>query len=318
MRTLQLVTLTLGVLVLTACNRADTDREAREAAKELRAAAATAGDRLADSWLTTKVQAQFFADDDIKSRYISVTSRDGVVTLKGHVENEAVRLQALQIAGNTDGVRRIQDELLVGRPATNTMTWPEPEPRPEATTGAGAVSPATAPARDDAHIVAAIQARYFLDRGVKARDIEVDSKSGIVTLRGRVASDSERTQALILARMTEGVQRVEDGLTVDASLAAAQSTGTAGVLPSSAPPAGSLTGAPATPSADTSMESRIKERLSADARLKASQVEVTAKDGVVLVQGTVPDQASKQRALTIARQSEGVVQVVDRIAVAKK
>jgi osmotically-inducible protein OsmY len=315
MRTLQLVALTFGVCVFTACNRAETDREAREAANELRAAAATAGDRLADSWLTTKVQAQFFADDDIKSRYISVTSREGVVTLKGHVENEDVRQQALQIAKNTDGVRQIQDQLLVGRPATSTMSWPESEPRSTATSGGGSVSPGSA---DDARIVTMIQAKYFLDGGVKAREINVDSKSGIVTLRGRVASDSERTQALVLARMTEGVQRVEDGLTVDASLAAAQSTGTAGLLPSSASSTGALTSAPVTPSADTSMESRIRERLAADGRLKGSQVEVSAKDGVVLLQGPVPDQASKQRALTIARQSEGVVQVVDRLSIAKK
>jgi osmotically-inducible protein OsmY len=38
-----------------------------------------------------------------------------------------------------------------------------------------------------------------------------------VTLRGAVGSDAERTQALALARATTGVERVEDGLTVDAS-----------------------------------------------------------------------------------------------------
>ena len=304
--------------MLTACNRAETDREAREAANEIRSAAATAGDRLADSWLTTKVQAQYFADDDIKSRYISVSSRAGVVTLKGHVENEDVRQQALQIAKNTDGVRQIQDQLLVGRPATNTMTWPEPEPSSAATSGGSAPESTAAATADDTSIVTTIQAKYFLDTGVKGRDIDVDAKSGVVTLRGRVASDSERTQALILARMTPGVQRVEDGLTVDAALAAAQSTGTAGLLPNSATSPGALTAAPATPSPDASMESQIRERLSAEAPLKGSQVEVSAKDGVVLLQGTVPDQASKQRALTIARQSEGVVQVVDRLTVAKK
>ena len=36
---------------------------------------ARAGDRLADGWLTAKVQAKFFADDDIKARYIDVATR---------------------------------------------------------------------------------------------------------------------------------------------------------------------------------------------------------------------------------------------------
>jgi len=37
-------------------------------------------------------------------------------------------------------------------------------------------------------------------------------------LKGSVGSESERQQALLLARATPGVQRVEDYLTVDAGL----------------------------------------------------------------------------------------------------
>src|SRR5688572_564920 len=59
--------LALVVSATAACNRADTSREAREAAAEVRTVAARAGERLADSWLTAKVQAKFFADDDVKA-----------------------------------------------------------------------------------------------------------------------------------------------------------------------------------------------------------------------------------------------------------
>jgi osmotically-inducible protein OsmY len=44
---------------------------------------------------------------------------------------------------------------------------------------------------------------------------------------------------------------------------------------------------------------------------------VTAKNGVVLLQGTVTSAAAKQRALTIARGTDGVTQVVDRVQVGK-
>ena len=322
-----------------ACNRADTDREAREAAAELRTAASAAGERLADGWLTTKVQAQFFADDDIKARYIDVTTRDGVVTIKGHVENEQVRQQVLQIAKNTDGVRQVQDQLLVGQPANVFETGDQPVATGGSADGALGPNTAAPPVLDDSAIATSIQAKYFRDSGIKARDIAVESRNGVVTLRGRVASDSERAQALILARMTEGVQRVEDALTVDASLALPSATGTAGAQPVPSTPitpstqaapatpngqtaAGSAVPSPAAPAAaaapDTSAESRIRQQLSTDARLKGHQIDVSVKAGVALIQGTVPDQASKQRVLTIVRQSEGVVQVVDRITVARK
>jgi osmotically-inducible protein OsmY len=51
--------------------------------------------------------------------------------------------------------------------------------------------------------------------------------------------------------------------------------------------------------------------------MKGAPIEVTAKNGVVLLQGTVRSAAAKQRALALARGTDGVSQVVDRISVGK-
>jgi osmotically-inducible protein OsmY len=315
MKTLQLVSVAVGLAMVAACNRSVTDREVRETADEIRTAAATAGERLADSWLTTKVQAQFFADDDIKARYVDVTTRDGVVTLKGHVESDQVRQQALQIVRNTDGVKQVQDQLVVGGPTTTAFDPQASEP--VATSGTTSTTPASATLEaviDDERIVTSIQASYFLDSRVKARDIDVDSTNGVVTVRGQVGSDSERAQALILASMTNGVQRVEDGLRVDASLPQpqAETTGTSGL------DAGPGAGNTDQESGDSSLEMQVRQQLSTDASLKGSQIEVSVKDGVVLIQGELPDPASKQRALTMLRGTEGVVQIVDRLRVVER
>jgi hyperosmotically inducible protein len=221
MTTPQLLSGALGLtLSLTvACNRTDANREARDAAAEVRAAAAEAGDRLSDGWLTTKVQAQYFADQDIKARYINVSSRDGVVTLSGYVESPEARAEAVQIARNTDGVRSINDKLLIGVSPDNEVFATTPDP------AGGAVATGGTPDRDadavqrpqdltDDQITSMVQARFFLDPAVKARDIDVTTANGVVTLRGNVASESERAQALLLARQTNGVGRVEDMLTV--------------------------------------------------------------------------------------------------------
>ena len=68
---------------------------------------------------------------------------------------------------------------------------------------------------------------------------------------------------------------------------------------------------------ETGLESALKGKFTADAQLKAARIEISARDGVVLLQGTAPTQAAKQRALTMTRETEGVVQVIDRIAIKK-
>src|SRR5919106_4680894 len=77
---------------------------------------------------------------------------------------------------------------------------------------------------DDATVTSRIQAKFFLDDSIKERRIQVDTHNGIVTLRGDVASDNERAQALLIARTTEGAERVEDALTVNAGIDASTST----------------------------------------------------------------------------------------------
>jgi osmotically-inducible protein OsmY len=291
------------------------------------------------------------------------------VTLRGFVENDAQRQEVLGIARNTDGVTGIDDQLLIGRAPRDGF---EPAVGDTvATTGAAGVpdAPAGADVDRDGMIVNRIQSRYFLDPQIKRRHIDVQVADGVVTLRGQVAGDSERAQALLLARTAEGVTRVEDGLTVDASLGEAATplgaSGNPAVQPAPAPAApvpttpaprsnaapppnaapapdatvsipgatssgdrgaagaapgnargGSAAGpAAGSSTADTALESRVKAAVSADAQLKGANVEVSARDGVVLLQGSVANQAAKQRLLTAVRNAEGVTQVVDRVAV---
>jgi hyperosmotically inducible protein len=356
MRTAQLWTAAVTLAIAAgACNRAETSREAREAAADVRSAAARAGDRLADGWLTTRVQAKFFADDDIKARYITVTTRDGVVTLRGFVESEDARQEVLQIVRNTGGVEQVNDQLLIGQSPREGF---EPGDDTVATSGPGNLpdAPAEPTVDQDGLVISRIQARYFLDPAIKRRHVDVSSASGVVTLRGQVASDNERAQALLLARTTDGVSRVEDSLTIDASLgqpapplgasgnpvvqpapapvapapatpAPASPGARADVAPSTSGRAGGNTTGPEARSGDAvstsgastagaSVEATLKSALSGDPQLKDAKVDISVRDGVVLLQGTVPTQAAKQRILSLARNGDGVMQVIDRISVA--
>ena len=157
---------------------------------------------------------------------------------------------------------------------------------------------------DDAAVTSRIQAKFFLDPVIKQRRIDVDSEAGVVTLRGDVASDNERAQALLLARTTDGVERVEDALSVNAAIGAPPSE-TAVVTPSEAP-------APSNAD-DEELTSRLQAKFGEDQSLTSATISVTAKDGVVLLDGLVPTASAKRRAIAVARATEGVVQVIDRL-----
>ena len=309
MRTPQLIAAALVVITAApACNRRDTDanaqlraNEVRGTAEQVKAAATRAGHQLADSWLTTKIQAQYFADDDIKARHINVSTRDGVVTLSGFVDGPAQRELAVQIARTTDGVRQVNDRL--------GLAGSEHERRAVATSGTGPTTPdaqteagnrANAPppsAPDDALVTARVQSKFFVDDRVKGRRINVDSRGGVVTLTGEVADEEERAQALLLARTTAGVTRVEDYLTV------------APAAPAPAPqPARAAID-------DATLTTTIQAKYFVDTTVKGSTIEVSSRDGVVLLQGTVATEAARQQALAIAQKTDGVIQVIDRLTV---
>jgi osmotically-inducible protein OsmY len=302
-------------LVSGACNRADNtvDRQAvkqetREAAGKAKEAAGKAGEKIADGWLVTKIQAQFFADQDIRARDISVSAHDGVVVLRGRVQDENAHLQAVQTAHNTDGVRQVTDELAVG-PETPAASAPATGGA-VATTGerTSEVAARAAALLDDARITSTIQSKYFLDETVKGRHIDVDASHSVVTLHGEVASDAERAQALRLARNTDGVQRVEDALSVNPALASSASA-----PPASPPAEGSPTVGQRVD--DATITTKIQAKYFLDRDVKVGGMDVTTKDGVVMLEGTVATQAAKDRAIELARETEGVIQVVDRLQV---
>lgn len=297
----------VSLVALPACNRADTDENARRAREEIRELAGRAGDRFADSWVVTKIQAQYFADGDVKARQIDVSARDGIVTLTGHVDSDRAREQAVGIARATDGVMQVEDQLVVGTDASMTAQQQASSPAGDQPTGTTGIDPAgPGMPLDDESVSTRIQAKFFRDGALKSRYIDVATDGGIVTLRGTVANDNERAQARLLAWTTHGVQRVEDVLTVDPSLGQSSPPVATPAVPGPSPSAVSQ---------DASIEQRVRELLQGDSQTAGATITVTAKDGVLLLEGTVPNTLAKQRALALAREADGVVQVVDRIRV---
>jgi hyperosmotically inducible periplasmic protein len=66
----------------------------------------------------------------------------------------------------------------------------------------------------NAALTGKIKAKMALDDTVKAAAIDVETNGGVVTLKGTVRSEAERTRAVQLARETDGVTSVRDRLVV--------------------------------------------------------------------------------------------------------
>jgi len=321
------------VMSISACQRQTSQAELKQSASQtadrIKSESVKAGEKLEDVWLTTKIRAKFVGDRDIKARNVGVSAHDGIVTLTGRVLNQSERQLALTLASDTDGVKQVVDNLdveVAGPPPPHSVNGGTPGAA--ATTGrapAPGSTPVPVAVSDDTRITMSIQSKYFMDDRIKARHIVVATNAGVVTLNGEIADETERAEALLLARTTEGVKRVEDNLTI-ASASAAPASAPTSAAPASAPPTAPTQATPAAPPAagkstaaapdtDTGLADRIKSQLTSDTQMKNAPIEVTAKSGVVTLQGTVPTNAAKAHALTAVSGIDGVRQVVDRIQV---
>ena len=66
---------------------------------------------------------------------------------------------------------------------------------------------------------------------------------------------------------------------------------------------------------DATINTKVKEKLSADDALKTAPIDASTQKKVVTLSGTVDAQDVKERAVTVARQVDGVAEVVDQITV---
>ena len=72
---------------------------------------------VSDSWITSKTKIALFSDDRVKGRQVNVDTKDGVVHLKGHVDSAEAKTAAGEVARGIEGVRSVQNDLMVGAPA---------------------------------------------------------------------------------------------------------------------------------------------------------------------------------------------------------
>lgn len=153
-------------------------------------------------------------------------------------------------------------------------------------------------AASDPGITTAVKSKLAADDTVKAHQIDVTTNEGVVTLTGSVDTPAAKSRAVELARGTDGVRNVVDNITVAIPPPPATDTSS------------NLTG-------DPGITAAVKTKLLADTRVSGLAIDVDTKDGVVTLTGTLPNAAAKTAAMEIARGTDNVKSVVDRLTIGK-
>ena len=153
---------------------------------------------------------------------------------------------------------------------------------------------------DDAAITAQVKTRLLADEKTRSINMNVDTKGGVVTLRGTAPTESAKERAEEIAKAVDGVQVVANALIVgDSSMNPQTATAkTKEVAEEGEHMAG-----------DAWITTKVKSQLLADSDVKGLDINVSTKDGIVTLAGRVPTTAMRDKAISLAKDVKGVKEV---------
>jgi len=208
---------------------------------------------------------------------IDVSVEQGTAVLKGKVENEVDRELAERIALDVKGIDKVDNQL-------------EIDPSVAAEPGAKATM---AQRFEDATLTATVKSKLLWSSVTEALKIDVDTKDGVVTLKGRAQSPEAKEVAGNLATNTDGVVTVNNLISISA----------ADSINSRTDP---QVNSPVEEMSDVWITSKVKSSLIYSRNLDGMSIKVETKSGLVSLNGIVANYAEKELAVEIARNIRGV------------
>jgi hyperosmotically inducible protein len=142
----------------------------------------------------------------------------------------------------------------------------------------------------DSGITSVVETSLQANDKVKARQVEVQTREGVVYLTGVVDTEEARREAGRVAWRTEGVYGVVNDLTVGERTVGSWID-------------------------DVMISSKVKTKLIANSEIKAGNIDVSSSQGVVTLLGRVRTELVKRDAERIARGTAGVKDVNNELLV---
>jgi osmotically-inducible protein OsmY len=199
--------LTIGLLLASGCGKNDTESATTPEALPL-----------TDSDLASNIKAKLNSDDAIRTASLDVDAHasENRATLSGTVPTEAIRTRAVDLAHSAQPGLILDVKIDVRPPDVARAEWTE-----EYSRSAGKIAKeagdSVSDTLDDTWIHTKIVGKLIGSSAVSERRINVDVDKKVVTLRGTVNTQAEKTEAGRIAKDTEGVVRVVNQLKVPAA-----------------------------------------------------------------------------------------------------
>lgn len=151
-------------------------------------------DSAQDGWIDGKAEATLLFNGNLNSFDINTDVKQGVVYLTGNVDSDVDKRLAGELVRNIDGVKKVDNQLTVMDEKQQSSDLKQD--------------------LVDSKIATVVKTSLLLEPDVNGSDINVDVEQGVVTLKGEVESDAMRQLALLLAKHTDDVKKVDDQLNV--------------------------------------------------------------------------------------------------------
>jgi osmotically-inducible protein OsmY len=154
-----------------------------------------------DATITAKIKSKLLWNRNTKGLDINVTTKNAHVTLKGKVATAVHEDLAVELAKNTPGVERVENELVVSPQAGKVKengTLQKMETK-----------------ANDAWITTRVKSMLLFSKETQGASIDVSTTEQVVTLKGTVVSDEQKEAILKMVGDTEGVKAVRSQLVVE-------------------------------------------------------------------------------------------------------
>lgn len=149
-----------------------------------------------DGWIAFKIKSLLLVRAHVSAAHTKVDVNDGAVILTGTADNDAQKELTESYAKGVEGVRTVENDLVVQNP-----------PVGEKDRTVGEVV-------DDASITAQVKSALLFHRATSGFATTVKTKDGVVTLTGDASSGAQKDLAGRVAGSVRGVQSVDNEMTV--------------------------------------------------------------------------------------------------------
>src|SRR6202162_994108 len=254
----------------------------------------------ADLGITTKVKSILDSDRSVPSAaQIQVTTENKVVTLAGKVDSPATKQRAVVIAREVEGVVDVVDNLTVA-PGSVANVQPVIAPVPVAETQPAV---ATVPVAETQPAVATVPV--------------AKAQPTVATVPVAKVQPTVATVPVAKAQPTVATVPIAEAQPTVATVPIAEAQPTVAPVPITEAQPAAVESVPGTATAptDSTITQAVKEKLLLQPEPSSKNIGVDTHEGVVTLSGTVKSQQEKEQVMQIARGTEGVQRVEDKMSV---